>query len=340
MLASLPLLLIVFGTPVAVLALLPADWLFRKATKGHDKDLSSLYMGAHESGEVAPRLASAARAGGASIVIVGVGCLAAVLGWALADLDRAPAAAGPLVAAAALLPLLVGLRGPGSTSGLGEQPAFERRALMVLIGVASLLVVLTVAAGLVSVADPPSTRLSAYPQASLTQWSYSYDGFPKDFEWTPNGVTTPWPGWYYGLPLLGAVVAMVLVAVAVETGRRRRFAHSGSSPAMDAASRLVFLLATSIAGIGLCAALTFVLTMGGDVLSSISLFAKPQLAMPGMIKPYGHTMPEFAFGQVGLYSWVVLVPVCLALFWMSVFALRGLAKGRDAARRAAASGRS
>ena len=25
------------------------------------------------------------------------------------------------------------------------------------------------------------------PQASLTQWSYSYDGFPKDFEWTPNG---------------------------------------------------------------------------------------------------------------------------------------------------------
>ena len=341
MLGALPFLLVVFGTPVAVLALVPANLAWQRFMRGRDAPLSRLYLKQGDAEALAPRLRSAWIGSTVAIAVGTVAALAALAAGFLGVDGRLVAVAGPAGATLGLLVLLV-----QPARGRPDAPAVsatrtERRLGASVWGVAASLLFVVIAAGVVSVPDPPTSHLRAFPRASLIDWSYSFDGIPKDFEYTPNGVTVPWPGWYYGLPILAAATVLVGAYALIRLAVSRRYADAEGEDAVGVSRLLVTTVATCLAASGLTAALGFLLTMAGDVLVSVSAFAKPQLPNAGMLKPMGHTQPEYGLGLVGLYSWVALVPAALILFWIAVFAARDLRSGSDAARhvlRAAAPG--
>lgn len=328
MLGTLPFLLVVFGTPLAVLTIIPASVVWNRLSHGRGTALSVLYLTQADAAALEPRLASAFRRGVLSLGIAAVG-FGVLLGAAFVGVDdRWIAAAGPLIAAVAALALV---DRPGGDTRRLDEPGLraERLGTWAVLGLAGLLVIGVLAAGVVSVPDTPTDHFRAYPRASLIDWFYSFDGIPKDFEYTAHGVTVPWPGWYYGGPVLGAV-ALALAGFYLVS----RWGAPGLEPSApaDRARFLRWTIAGALTAAGLCASLTFVATMAGDVLTSVSVFAKPQPPNAGVLKPVGHSEPEYVLGSLALYSWVLLVPLALALVWVAVFAVRDLRAGLLAAR--------
>lgn len=343
MLGAMPFLVVVFGTPFAVLAVIPAVLVWNRLYRGRGRALSALYLPAAGASAIGPRLWDARRAAVASLAVALVGGLIFVA-LAFSDADpRLIAVAGPITAAIALLVLLVcPLRRPLDAAA---RPGFvplsrpERRWMALPGVVAGLLGAVVVAAGVVSVPDLPSPHYRAYPQASVVEWWYSFDGFPKDIEYTLHGVTAPWPGWWYGTGILAATAALLAVVLAVLL-RVHRLPAAGpaAGEADDAVRMLLGTLAVALASGGLLTCLAFVLTMIGDVLTAVSLFPKPKLAEYGMLKPFGHTQPLYAIGLVAQWSWAVLGLLTLAAAWVGVFVARELAAGAGAVRRVLGAG--
>lgn len=335
LLPSVPFLALVFGTPVVVLALLPAHLLWQRLTRAHRHQLSRLYLSSRDAAQLAPRAASAARACATALAVGGlVGTVLAL--WPGNETDtRTAAVAGPVGAAVALV--ILGSWPAGRASRTGRHP-LELRVLGGVGALAGVVALVAVVCGLVSVPSTPSGRFTAFPRPSLIEWYYSFDGVPKDFEWTAHGVTEPWPGWFYGIPVLAGTVGLLALAVVCLTRLRRwDFAASDAdAPASDSAGdgvlRRLIAVVTAITAMGLIGGLIFEGAMAGEVLRSVSLFPKPQLPGAGVIKPYGHTQPEYALGLLGSYCWIVLAPAAVVLGWIAVFAVRDLRAAASAAR--------
>ncbi len=344
MLAALPFLVLVFGTPFAVLAVVPATLAWNRLYRGRGRALSALYLPAPAASAIAPRLRDARRAAVVALVVALLGSVGAlVLAFSEFADPRLVAVAGPVVAGLALLVLLVWpLRRPvdaRAPAGFVPLSRPERRGMALPASLAGLLASVVVAAGVVSVPDPPSPHYRAFPRASVTEWWYSYDGFPKDVEYTLHGVTAPWPGWWYGVGVLAATGAVLAAALAVLLRvHRLPAAGEAAGEADDSVRMLLGTVAVALASAGLLVCLAFVLTMIGDVLTAVSLFPKPKLDPYGMLKQSGHEQPLYAIGLVAQWSWLALGLLALAAGWVAVFAARELAAGGDAVRRVLAGG--
>lgn len=341
MLPSLPFLLVVFGTPYAVLAIVPAGLLWGRLYRGRGRSLSALYLTPEGAGSIGARL-RAAHHGSVAALIVSLGLALSGLVYAFTGFPdgRVAAVAGPVVAVGGLLVLLVWpLPTPADAAApAGPVPLSrpERRAMAGVAALAGLLGVIVVAAGVVSVPDPPSPHYRAFPQASVVDWWYTYDGFPQDIEYTLHGVTAPWPGWWYGVPLLAAVGLLAATAWTVLLRVHRLPAAGASARDPDDAVRMLLgTVAVALTAAGVLAALAFVLTMIGDVLTSVSLFPQPKIDPYGFLKPVGHTQPLYALGLLAQWSWLALGQLALASLWVGVFAAHELRAGADAARRVA-----
>lgn len=340
MLAALPLLLLVFGTPIAVLAVIPAGLLWNRLYRGRGRGLSALYLTEPGAAGIASRLRGAGRSALAALAVTtSVAVAGVVLAFAAAGADgRLAAVVGPVAALAGVLVLLAWpvprpLDAP-APEGFVPLSRPERRSMTLVGALGGLLGAIVIAAGLVSVPDVPSPHYRAFPQASVVEWWYTYDGFPKDLEYTLHGVTAPWPGWWYGVPVLAAGGLLVAAALAALLRvHRLPAAAAASREADDVVRMLLGTVAVALAAAGLLTPMAFVLTMIGDVFTSISLFPKPKIDPYGMLKPVGYTQPLHAVGLVAQWSWAVLGVLALAAVWVAVFAARELAGGADAARR-------
>lgn len=332
--AFLAALVLLFGTPLVVVAALPASLLLGRLMRSRTASLSRLYLSPDAAANMLGRLRLAARTCTGALIL-GALVLAALLFVPLEYRDRrmAPVIV-PIACCVAMFVALVGLLASRRSEGGVPSSRPERTLLTALLVPAGAVLVGILAAGLVSVPDPPSVHFMAFPSPSITNWQYDPSGRVTDVEYSMHGVTAPWPGWYFGLPLLACLVPLVAAAaVGVYLVRRWTPKPPDAAATDDTTRMLVSVVLACVAGIGCLVGLGFVLTMGGPVLIAVSLEPQPLGDLPPSSRAFTHQTPLYAAGLAAQFSWLALIPAALILSWLAVLATRELHEGAKAARR-------
>lgn len=88
-----------------------------------------------------------------------------------------------------------------------------------LVGTLGVLAVLSVAglvaAGFASASDPDGGGYTALGMPSVLDWTIGAGGEPVEIEYAPGMVTRPFPGWTYGVPIIGGILIVCALGIAV-----------------------------------------------------------------------------------------------------------------------------
>ena len=228
-----------------------------------------------------------------------------------------------------------GTRGVPAASGVAIRaselpPGWLRAALVV--GAPTLVLGLTLC-GLVGVKDPGTGRHLALGVPSVMSWRTLADGTASVI-YSPGGLTMPWPGWDWALPVIGGSLACAALGVSAVSNLTRQGGPlaSGDPQVAAATGRRVLTFGGLLVLAALAVTLGPSLVLVGNALQSVSLIPQPSPdglnanQVAGWSEPL-HTI-AVGFTWIGLGLWAS----ALVTSWWCITLIRELGSAERAAR--------
>lgn len=326
---------------VAILAL-PAAALTWRFVAPERPRLADLVFAEDDPDAELPRMRSLS---GALTAAVAAYIPSLVVGLALAMSQRNPvwvflpnlAVVPPAALATGLLVLVMwpsrpALGAPADPRPVRLSDALPRWLGTTLIALAGTLGVALLVGGLLGVRDPTTGYDLALGVPSVVSWRTSGDQV-SSVEYTPDGVTVPWPGFSFGIPIFAGYAACIALATSLSAHLTRRAGPLASARGnVDVATRRhVVRGVTWLAVSALCLSLAGTLALTGSALESITLIPQPSPDGLNINQEPTFAEPGHAFGVLLSFLAVPLTAVALIAPWWAV----GIAREFRAAARAA-----
>lgn len=284
-------------------------------------------------------LAGALSASWAAFILVG----GSVLVWSLIEVPGdvslpTLAIAPPAALAAGLVAVLLWPSRPAAdatpTASGPVRLALSDAVRRTLLAMGITLVAGLLLAGWLGVTDPVTGLDLAIGIPSVVDWRTRGAGEVVNVEWTAGGITKPWPGWAWGLPLLtGFAVCGGLASSVVAHLTRRTGPLASTVDEVDLATRRhVGLFLAILVGASLAGALGGTLLLAGTALQAISVYPLPSPDGLYANQLPGYRQPLHFFASTLVWLGFGLAAACTVIPWWGAMVVRELRRAQRAAR--------